>query len=51
MKLTFCPDRMVQQITWDDQWMTYDDQQSITAKLGWANTMCIGGSFVSSQPS
>lgn len=35
----------MKQITWDNQWMGYDDVQTHAAKLGWAEEHCFGGSM------
>ena len=37
---------MMKQITWDDQWMGYDDEETIAMKLGYANNRCLGGSMI-----
>ncbi|KAL8692314.1 MAG: hypothetical protein Q9218_002631 [Villophora microphyllina] len=39
------PNTMVKQITWDDQWIGYDDDDTIALKLGWADSHCFGGSM------
>ena len=33
----------VQQISWDDQWVGYDDKETLNLKLGLANDRCLGG--------
>lgn len=38
------PDLMIKQIVWDDdQWMGYDDIDTIALKTQWANENCLGG--------
>ena len=39
-------DPMVKQITWDDQWIGYDDNQTITLKTQVADGLCFGGTMV-----
>ncbi|CAF9911284.1 MAG: hypothetical protein ALECFALPRED_007221 [Alectoria fallacina] len=36
----------MKQITWEDQWMGYDDVKTITMKKKWASGYCFGGSMV-----
>ena len=36
----------VQQITWDNQWMSYDDETTIAIKLYYANKHCLGGTVI-----
>lgn len=38
---------MMKQITWDDQWIGYDDNETIAMKKTWANGLCFGGTMVS----
>ncbi|EUC37693.1 glycoside hydrolase family 18 protein [Bipolaris zeicola 26-R-13] len=33
----------VKEISWDDQWIGYDDNDTLAAKLGLANKRCLGG--------
>lgn len=41
------PDLMIKQIVWDDnQWMGYDDNDTITLKTQWANQNCLGGTAI-----
>ena len=39
-------DSMMKQITWDDQWIGYDDSETIKAKKAWADGKCFGGTMV-----
>ena len=40
------PDAMVKQITWEDQWIAYDDDETFALKLGWADRHCFGGAMI-----
>jgi chitinase len=41
------PDEMVKQIVWDgNQWMGYDDDETIALKMKWADEHCLGGTAV-----
>ena len=40
------PDAMVKQITWDDQWIGYDDDDTFALKLSWADSHCFGGTMI-----
>ena len=37
---------MMKQITFDDQWIGYDDEDTITLKKAWADGECFGGTMV-----
>lgn len=38
---------MVKQISWDgDQWMGYDDEETLALKLKYANNRCLGGTMI-----
>lgn len=37
---------MMKQITFDGQWIGYDDEESISLKKGWADSRCFGGTMV-----
>ena len=39
-------DEMVKQITWDDQWIGYDDRDTIGMKMKWGDEHCLGGPAV-----
>ncbi|ORX99883.1 glycoside hydrolase superfamily [Clohesyomyces aquaticus] len=39
------PDSMMKQITWDDQWIGYDDADTIKQKKAWADNQCFGGTM------
>lgn len=43
LKPELIPEAMVKQITWDDQWIGYDDDDTYALKLGWADSHCFGG--------
>ena len=38
-------DTMMKQITWDNQWMGYDDYDTIQAKAAFASSHCFGGTM------
>jgi chitinase len=42
----YLPDSMMKQITWDDQWIGYDDEETFAAKKAWADSRCFGGTMV-----
>ena len=37
---------MVKQITWDDQWIGYDDAETIALKKKQASELCFGGTMI-----
>jgi hypothetical protein len=37
---------MMKQITWADQWIGYDDDETIAMKQTWADQFCFGGTMV-----
>ncbi|KAK0114603.1 hypothetical protein ONS95_014088 [Cadophora gregata] len=39
------PDSMMMEITWDDQWIGYDDEQSFELKRQFADSLCFGGTM------
>lgn len=39
-------DSMMKQITWDDQWIGYDDEETFAEKTKWADSQCFGGTMV-----
>ncbi|KAK8051637.1 glycoside hydrolase superfamily [Apiospora rasikravindrae] len=41
----YLPDAMMKQITWDDQWIGYDDEETIARKKAWADNQCFGGTM------
>ncbi|POS77062.1 oviduct-specific glycoprotein [Diaporthe helianthi] len=42
----YLADSMMKQITWDDQWIGYDDEDTFAAKMAWADGLCFGGTMV-----
>jgi chitinase len=42
----YLADSMMKQITWDDQWIGYDDEETFAAKKAWADSRCFGGTMV-----
>lgn len=39
-------DSMMKQITWQDQWIAYDDHETIAMKKAWADSHCFGGTMI-----
>lgn len=37
---------MMKQITWGDQWICYDDEETVAMKKKWASGLCFGGTMV-----
>lgn len=37
------PDLMIKEVTWDDQWIGYDDNETVALKTRWGNRHCLGG--------
>jgi chitinase len=37
---------MMKQITWGDQWIGYDDHETIALKTAWADGLCFGGTML-----
>ncbi|KAH7236571.1 oviduct-specific glycoprotein, partial [Fusarium tricinctum] len=46
LKPTYLQDSMMKQITWDDQWIGYDDEETFAAKKAFADGLCFGGSMI-----
>ena len=42
----YLADSMMKQLTWDDQWIGYDDDETFAAKERFADGMCFGGTMV-----
>ncbi|KAH6651588.1 glycoside hydrolase superfamily [Truncatella angustata] len=42
----YLEESMMKQITWDDQWMGYDDEDTFAAKMAYADSLCFGGTMV-----
>jgi len=36
---------MVKQLVFDDQWLGYDDSETVALKKGWGNNFCFGGTM------
>ncbi|EXL74424.1 hypothetical protein FOPG_10455 [Fusarium oxysporum f. sp. conglutinans race 2 54008] len=54
VKSTYLKDSMMKQITFDDQWIGYDDEETFADKKAWADGYCFGGTMIWSidfQPS
>lgn len=43
---TYIAEAMMKELTWDDQWIGYDDEETFAAKKEFANSMCFGGTMV-----
>jgi chitinase len=43
---TFVQEAMVKQITWEDQWIAYDDEDTVRMKIEYANSKCLGGTMI-----
>lgn len=43
LRPTLLADTMMKQITWADQWIGYDDAETIALKKSWADSLCFGG--------
>jgi chitinase len=39
-------DAMMKQVTWEDQWIGYDDEETFAAEKAWADSKCFGGTMV-----
>jgi hypothetical protein len=39
-------DAAVKQITWEDQWIGYDDEETFALKIATGNKRCLGGTFI-----
>ncbi|ETS74683.1 hypothetical protein PFICI_13167 [Pestalotiopsis fici W106-1] len=42
----YLEEAMMKQITWDDQWIGYDDEDTFAAKMSFADSLCFGGTMV-----
>ena len=38
--------QMMKQITWEDQWIGYDDSETVAMKKTWASAYCFGGTMI-----
>lgn len=43
---TTLADARMKQITWGDQWIAYDDEDTLALKKQWADQYCFGGTMV-----
>lgn len=46
VKPTLLAGDMMKQLTWSDQWVGYDDLETIAMKKQWANAHCFGGTMI-----
>ncbi|KAJ1326027.1 chitinase [Microdochium nivale] len=42
----YLPDSMMKELTYEDQWIGYDDEETFAAKKAWADSRCFGGTMV-----
>jgi hypothetical protein len=42
---TLLQDAMMKQLNWQDQWIGYDDEETVAMKKQFANNMCFGGTM------
>ncbi|KAK5989970.1 Acidic mammalian chitinase [Cladobotryum mycophilum] len=45
LKPTLLEESMIMQITWLDQWIGYDNEETFALKKAWANGQCFGGTM------
>lgn len=41
----FLTDALMMEVTWNDQWIGYDDESTIARKKSWADDQCFGGTM------
>ncbi|KAF2640323.1 glycoside hydrolase [Massarina eburnea CBS 473.64] len=41
----YLPDAIMMELTWDDQWIGYDNADTIARKKGWGDSQCFGGTM------
>ena len=46
LKPQLLEDAMIKQITWEDQWIGYDDADTVALKKNWASGLCFGGTMI-----
>ncbi|KAM0488654.1 hypothetical protein ACHAP7_000697 [Fusarium lateritium] len=46
VKSTYLKESMMKQVTWDDQWIGYDDEETFADKKAWADGYCFGGTMI-----
>ncbi|KAL8637213.1 MAG: hypothetical protein Q9228_005493 [Teloschistes exilis] len=46
LKPQLIQEAMMKQITWDDQWIGYDDEETTEMKKKWASGYCFGGTMI-----
>jgi chitinase len=46
LKPKFLEESLMKQITWDDQWIGYDDEETFAAKRNFADGLCFGGTMI-----
>ncbi|KAF1955249.1 glycoside hydrolase [Byssothecium circinans] len=45
LKPKYAADAIMKQISWDDQWIGYDDEETMAEKKKFANSQCFGGTM------
>jgi hypothetical protein len=46
IKPRYLDDAMMKELTWSDQWIGYDDEETFAAKKRFANSLCFGGTMI-----
>lgn len=46
LKSESVPNTMSKQISWDDQWIGFDDEETMAQKTDWAAERCFGGTMI-----
>jgi len=46
LKPKLLKEAMMKQITWEDQWIGYDDLETTAMKRKWASGYCFGGTMI-----
>ena len=45
-KVTLDQSAAVKIVTWSNQWVSYDDEDTLKLKIEYANSKCLGGTMV-----
>ena len=46
LKPALIEEAQIKQLTWDDQWIGYDDHETLAAKVRFADSLCMGGHMI-----
>ncbi|KAF4778701.1 hypothetical protein HER10_EVM0009051 [Colletotrichum scovillei] len=46
LKPNYLKDSLMKELTWDDQWIGYDDEETFKDKKAWADGQCFGGTMI-----